>query len=77
MYEYEHIDDPPAGCERVFEFMQSMRDAPLRTCATCGHPVHRIISRANGFVPKLSAGRLRDLGFTRLVRRDRGVYEKE
>ncbi len=73
IYEYEHLKK---GCLRgdVFEIAQSVYDKPLTVCPDCGRPVRRIISRINISMPKTN-NELRDLGFTKLVRRDDGVYE--
>ena len=43
-------------------------------CPQCGSLVQKIISRINISCPKFNA-ELRDMGFTKLVRRDNGVYE--
>jgi putative FmdB family regulatory protein len=73
VYEYEHIK---AVCNlgRVFEFEQSMNDKPLKKCPQCASRIRKIISRINITCPKTNS-ELRDLGFTKLVRRDDGVYE--
>ena len=73
IYEYEHIGKP---CSRgkIFEVTQSINDAPLITCPDCSGPVKKLISRVSISAPKTN-GELRDLGFTKLVKRDDGVYE--
>ena len=73
VYEYEHIQ---TACKlgQVFECEQSMDDDQLKVCPQCEGPVKKIISRTNINRPK-SNSELRDLGFTKLVRRDNGVYE--
>jgi len=73
IYEYEHID---AACSLgpVFEVEQTVRDERLRTCPACGRPVRKLISRTSFSVPKSNTA-LKDLGFTKLVKRDTGVYE--
>jgi len=73
IYEYQHSKK---GCLRgeVFEVVHSVHDRPLTHCTECGEPVRRIISRTNISTPKTNS-ELRDLGFTKLVRRDDGVYE--
>ena len=79
VYEYEHIQqsETAAGsCShgRIFEVKQSIHDAPLTSCPHCEAPVKRILSAA--FISsQKSDGELRDLGFTKLVKRDDGVYE--
>jgi len=73
VYEYEHVDKA-CSLGTVFEVTQSIQDAPLTRCPKCKGPVQKIISRINISTPK-SNSELRDLGFTKLVKRDDGVYE--
>ena len=73
IYEYEH-DGEGCALGKIFERRQSVNDAPFACCPTCGRPVRRLISRSNVRSAK-SDSELRDLGFTKLVRRDKGVYE--
>jgi predicted nucleic acid-binding Zn ribbon protein len=51
-----------------------MKDDALRVCPKCGEPVHRLISRTFVSTPKTNS-ELKGMGFTKLVRRDKGVYE--
>jgi putative FmdB family regulatory protein len=73
IYEYQHLK---GSCPRgeVIEVEQSIHDEPLTTCPFCGQPVRKLISRISINTPK-SNSELRDMGFTKLVRRDDGVYE--
>ena len=73
IYEYEHLK---GSCKlgKVFDFKQALSDDPLATCPHCKEPVQKIISQINISCPKTN-GELRDLGFTKLVKRDDGVYE--
>ena len=73
VYEYEHLKKP---CElgKIFDFRQSIKDARLKKCPNCSGQVQKLISRTNFNCPKTN-GELRDLGFTKLVKRDDGVYE--
>ncbi len=73
VYEYEHVD-APCSLGSVFDFRQSINDNALTKCPRCAGAVHKIISRINISCPKTN-GELRDLGFTKLVKRDDGVYE--
>ena len=73
IYEYEH-QEKPCKLGKVFDLRQSVTDKPLKTCPHCGQPVQKIVSRINISCPK-SDRELRDLGFTKLVKRDDGVYE--
>jgi len=73
IYEYEHVK---RACKlgKVFDFKQSLTDDPLTRCPQCGGAVQKIISKISFSCPK-SNSELRDLGFTKLVKRDDGVYE--
>ncbi|MBU4318849.1 MAG: zinc ribbon domain-containing protein [Proteobacteria bacterium] len=73
IYEYEHMAE---GCEwgKRFEIQQSIKDPQLKKCPECKKPVKRNLSLVGISVGKSNA-ELRDLGFTKLVRRDDGVYE--
>jgi putative FmdB family regulatory protein len=73
VYEYEH-EKKACALGKVFDATQSMTEAPLTRCPQCGGPVHKIISCINISCPKTNS-ELRDLGFTKLVKRDDGVYE--
>lgn len=77
IYEYAHDDaalDPPCELGAEFEWTQSIRDDALTACPRCGRPVRRLISRTFISTPKGNT-ELRDMGFTKLVKRDNGVYE--
>jgi putative FmdB family regulatory protein len=73
IYEYEHLDQP---CENgaVFAVRQTVRDESLTHCPQCGGPVRKLVSRTNVNTPKTNS-ELKSLGFTKLVKRDDGVYE--
>jgi putative FmdB family regulatory protein len=73
VYEYEHIE---GECQvgNVFEVRQSIDDRQLTSCPNCGGKVKKLISYTNISTPKTNS-ELRDLGFTKLVKRDDGVYE--
>lgn len=76
VYEYEHSQRGEKSCGQggIFEVKQSIHDAPLTQCPQCKAAVRRILS-----APFISCQKgnseLRDLGFTKLVKRDDGVYE--
>lgn len=73
VYEYEHLGAP---CQRGarFEETQPIASAKLENCPLCGQPVRRLISLVAVSTPKTNAD-LKQHGFTKLVRRDKGVYE--
>ena len=73
IYEYEHIQDV-CDLGKRFDMEQSMQDQPLTQCPRCNQPVKKLISLTNISTPKTNS-ELRDLGFTKLVKLDEGVYE--
>lgn len=73
VYEYEHLEEPCSE-GRIFDVTQSIADKTLTTCPRCNGPVRKLISRVSISAPKTNS-ELRDLGFTKLVKRDDGVYE--
>ncbi len=73
VYEYEHIEKP-CRMGKMFDVTQSIHDKSLTQCPNCAGPVRKLISRTNISSPKTDS-ELRDLGFTKLVKRDDGVYE--
>jgi putative FmdB family regulatory protein len=72
-YEYEHLK---GACKlgKVFDWDQPMSADPLTVCPECQKPVKRLISAPSITTTKSNA-EVRDTGFTKLVRRDHGVYE--
>lgn len=74
IYEYEHIDRPSCPSGKRFEIMQAMSDTPLVRCPQCQGEVRKLLSPIHISTPKTNS-ELKDLGFTKLVRRDDGVYE--
>ena len=73
VYEYEHTESP-CRLGRVFEVTQSIQDKALARCPECGQKVRKLISMVGISVPKTNS-ELKDMGFTKLVKRDDGVYE--
>ncbi len=73
IYEYEHSDQF-CSLGKAFDATQSIHDATLTTCPQCGRPVRKLISLSKINTPKTNTER-RDQGFTKLVRRDKGIYE--
>ena len=72
-YEYEH-DEKSCDLGVVFEVEQSIKDEKLTHCPKCGRGIHKLIS-----LPFIAITRgdsyLKSMGFTKLVRRDNGIYE--
>ena len=76
LYEYK-VKAGSDGCEYCrdsFTEEQSIKDDALKECPKCGAPIERLIFPAGIAAPK-GASELKNLGFTKLVRRDQGVYE--
>ncbi len=69
-------------CSDGFEKKQSMSDDALAECPECGAPIERIITNVNVSTRQstksiLSNQNLKNHGFTKLVREDKGVYRKD
>ena len=62
----------PSGGE--FSVHQSMKDDPLPVCPHCGGAAEKLIAPSYVSAPTSDTS-LRDKGFAKLVRRDKGVYE--
>lgn len=76
IYEYQ-VAEGHEGCGKCrpgFDVLQSMKDDALTTCPDCGAPVRKLVFPVGISSPKSNA-ELKNLGFTKLVRRDQGVYE--
>jgi putative FmdB family regulatory protein len=73
IYEYEHLGKP---CTRgkIFEVRQSINEESLTQCPDCNCTVRKYISRIGISISKTNA-EIRDMGLTKLVKRDDGVYE--
>lgn len=77
IYEYQHTGQKGDTCAKNVEIFQKMSDDALETCPVCGQPVEKLLSRFSGGGDKMAPSRLKDLGFSKWKRRDKGVYEKE
>jgi len=73
VYEYEHVGE---GCTlgKTFELSQTIYSAKFKVCPECGQAVKRLIS-AVGVTKTRGNSELKNLGFTKLVKRDDGIYE--
>ncbi|MCB2156436.1 zinc ribbon domain-containing protein [bacterium] len=74
IYEYAHKGEKGPECTDNFLLEQSIKDDRLEKCPLCGHPVERLIFPVGIATPKTNT-ELKNLGFTKLVKRDDGVYE--
>jgi predicted nucleic acid-binding Zn ribbon protein len=77
IYIYEHIGKPGKGCEKEIEIRQEFGSEHLEICPICGREIKRIIKSANFSIDRLGHTTLKEKGFTKLVRRDKGTYEVE
>jgi len=76
IYEYQ-VKPGETGCDHCrqgFETYQKMKDEALTACPKCGCAIHRLIYPTAANTPKTNS-ELKNLGFTKLVKRDEGVYE--
>lgn len=79
IYEYQASGDQSCThCEKAFDVMQKLADAPLKYCPECHNPVMRKISRPNLArpTPSLSKENIEKHGLTQFKKVEKGVYEK-
>lgn len=76
-YKAKENDSGCDYCRGGFDAMQSMTEKPLTHCPRCHGPIHKVPARCGGGTPMMSSGNLKDKGFTKLVKRDKGVYERD
>ena len=76
IYEYQAVENGCEHCRERFDVIQKMSDAPLEKCPKCGAPVRKCISRVNVGRDILSNSNIKDKGFHKLVKKEKGVYEK-
>jgi len=82
-YVYEILDKKGQGTGRVFEFVQSMKDAALTKHPQTGEPVRRV-PQAPGITTKghgdnkgvLTNSNLERMGFTKYQRKGKGYMER-
>lgn len=74
-YDYQHTENSKCDAGNIFEITHALSDPALTTCPYCKQSIQRIISGVNVAKAKAGDSDLRKMGFTKLVRRDKGVYE--
>ena len=76
VYDYRHENEKGPRCEDPFELTHAMSKT-IESCPVCGFRVVKCVSsfshRKNIFAPS----NLKEKGFKRLRRRDKGVYEED
>ena len=82
---YQYLAKQPKksckSCKAGFEIVQRMKDNPLRKCPTCKAPIERVMSLCNFNTkyrskPLYSDRKLKELGFSKLVKVGKGKYKK-
>ena len=79
IYEYQASEEASScpHCRDRFEEFQKVSDPRLETCPRCGCAVRRLISVCSTGESKSGLDRrAKDSGFHKLVKRDKGTYEK-
>jgi len=76
IYQYQAAEKGCDHCRGGFEQLQKMSDKPLTQCPHCSAKVKKIPARCAGFTPLLSDSKLKEKGFKKLVKKDKGVYEQ-
>lgn len=75
IYLYEH-DQPTQDCENQVELILGMGEG-ADSCPRCGRPIHKIIAQFTHNRSVLSTSNIKDKGFSRWRRKDKGVYEQD
>jgi predicted nucleic acid-binding Zn ribbon protein len=75
IYNYTHITPSP-DCEDPFELMVEM-DQTIDSCPKCGGPVKKMIARFAVGRNVLSTSNIKEKGFQRWRRKEKGVYERD
>ena len=77
VYEYRAKEKEKScdHCRQVFAVKRGMKEKPLRACPECGASVKRVYSSFSVGKDGLSPSRLKEHGFTKYVKRDKGTYE--
>ena len=73
LYDYEHLESP-CSLGQVFEINQPLAEEPLTQCPQCRGPVRKLLSAPRTLTSHTNA-ELKNAGFSKLVRREKGVYE--
>jgi predicted nucleic acid-binding Zn ribbon protein len=76
VYDYQHLESPGADCRPVFEHSHGINER-LACCPICGVPVKKVVSRFSHHVDPLVTSNIKEKGFRRFRRRDKGVYEED
>ncbi|GEM_PF-6323782 len=76
LYEYEHEGEVGLECERVFELAHGSGEL-VQVCPVCGGPVKKRVVGFGVAANPLAPSNLKEKGFKRLVRKDKGVYREE
>jgi putative FmdB family regulatory protein len=76
IYIYKTNDQGCEYCQDGFEQVQAMSAKPLAKCPQCGGKVKKIPAICSYGKDILSNSNLRDKGFTKLVNKGGGTFEK-
>jgi putative FmdB family regulatory protein len=74
-YVYAHKDQNSCQLGSEFEVVQPIKDNALKKCPSCGKAIERLIFPPMSIKSPKSDSDLKGLGFTKLVKKDNGVYE--
>lgn len=76
IYDYTHSDRIGESCTQAFEQVHGITER-LDVCPVCGHPVHKVASRFSHRSSVLATSNVKEKGFRRFRRKDKGVYEED
>lgn len=77
LYEYRATDGGCEKCKDCLTLLRKMSDPPLENCPHCDAPLRKLVSAPAKPLPDiLSDSHAKSKGFHKLVKKDKGVYEK-
>jgi putative FmdB family regulatory protein len=82
IYCYRAMEDekPCDYCREIFEVTQKMSEPALEVCPQCGAKIERIITSVYAYTDHgkefLKDKNLKKMGFTKLVKEEKGRYRK-
>jgi|APSaa5957512622_1039677.scaffolds.fasta_scaffold249653_2 predicted nucleic acid-binding Zn ribbon protein len=76
IYEYTHSESLGENCAQTFERVHGINER-LEVCPVCSNPVHKLVSSFSHRSSVLATSNVKEKGFRRFRRKDKGVYEED
>ncbi len=76
IYEYTHSESVGESCSQTFEQVHGINER-LELCPVCNNPVNKVVSHFSHRSSVLATSNVKEKGFRRFRRKDKGVYEED